>query len=90
MLTRFLIFLCFFNFLSSQSYSQNYKKATKFYKEGNALYSIGDFDSAIDLFLKSLKSDPNFCPAIYKLGLSYKKINMFSDLYYFIKIYLIN
>ena len=79
MLTRLLIFLCFFNFISSQSYSQNYKKATKFYKEGNALYSIGDFDSAIDLFLKSLKSDPDFCPAIYKLGLSYKKINMFSD-----------
>ncbi|MEL0008269.1 MAG: OmpA family protein [Flammeovirgaceae bacterium] len=78
-MTRLLIFLCFFNFLSSQSYSQNYKKATKFYKEGNALYSIGDFDSAIDLFLKSLKSDPDFCPAIYKLGLSYKKINMFSD-----------
>ena len=79
MLTRLLIFLCFFNFLSSQSYSQNYKKATKFYKEGNALYSIGDFDSAIDLFLKSLKYDPDFCPAIYKLGLSYKRINMFSD-----------
>ena len=79
MLTRLLIFLCFFNFISSQSYSQNYKKATKFYKEGNALYSIGDFDSAIDLFLKSLKSDPDFCPAIYKLGLSYKKINMFLD-----------
>ena len=79
MLTRLLIFLCFFNFFSSQSYSQNYKKATKFYKEGNALYSIGDFDSAIDLFLKSLKSDPDFCPAIYKLGLSYKRINMFSD-----------
>jgi len=78
-LTRLLIFLCFFNFLSSQSYSQNYKKATKFYKEGNALYSIGDFDSAIDLFLKSLKSDPDFCPAIYKLGLSYKRINMFLD-----------
>ena len=79
MLTRLLIFLCFFNFLSIQSYSQNYKKATKLYKEGNALYSIGDFDSAIDLFLKSLKSDPDFCPAIYKLGLSYKKINMFLD-----------
>lgn len=79
MLTRLLIFLCFFNFISSQSYSQNYKKATKFFKEGNALYSIGDFDSAIDLFLKSLKSDPDFCPAIYKLGLSYKRINMFSD-----------
>ncbi|MFL2999609.1 MAG: OmpA family protein [Cytophagales bacterium] len=78
-MTRLLIFLCVFNFISSQSYSQNYKKATKFYKEGNALYSIGDFDSAIDLFLKSLKSDPDFCPAIYKLGLSYKKINMFSD-----------
>lgn len=87
MLTRLLIFLCVFNFISSQSYSQNYKKATKFYKEGNALYSIGDFDSAIDLFLKSLKSDPDFCPAIYKLGLSYKKINMFSDYKNWILVY---
>ena len=87
MLTRLLIFLCVFNFISSQSYSQNYKKATKFYKEGNALYSIGDFDSAINLFLKSLKSDPDFCPAIYKLGLSYKKINMFSDYKNWILVY---
>lgn len=86
-MTRLLIFLCVFNFISSQSYSQNYKKATKFYKEGNALYSIGDFDSAIDLFLKSLKSDPDFCPAIYKLGLSYKKINMFSDYKNWILVY---
>lgn len=86
-MTRLLIFLCVFNFISSQSYSQNYKKATKFYKEGNALYSIGDFDSAINLFLKSLKSDPDFCPAIYKLGLSYKKINMFSDYKNWILVY---
>ena len=60
-------------------YSQNTKKATKIYKEANALYSVGDFDSAIDLFLKSLKSDPDFCPSIYKLGLSYKKKNLFSN-----------
>ena len=58
-------------------YSQNTKKATKIYKEANALYSVGDFDSAIELFLKSLKSDPDFCPSIYKLGLSYKKKNLF-------------
>ena len=60
-------------------YSQNTKKATKIYKEANALYSVGDFDSAIELFLKSLKSDPDFCPSIYKLGLSYKKKNLFSN-----------
>ena len=60
-------------------YSQNTKKATKIYKEANALYSVGDFDSAIELFLKSLKSDPNFCPSIYKLGLSYKKKSLFSN-----------
>ena len=60
-------------------YSQNTKKATKIYKEANALYSVGDFDSAIELFLKSLKSDSNFCPSIYKLGLSYKKKSLFSN-----------
>ena len=79
-MNKFIIILLFFKLLLvNDILSQNTKKATKFYKEGNALYSIGDFDSAIDLFLKSLRSDHNFCPAIYKLGLSYKKKNIFLE-----------
>ena len=77
---KLIFFLFFINtFFIESSYSQNTKKANKFYIEGNRFYSVGDFDSAINLFLKSLKADSNFCPSIYKLGLSYKKKNLFDD-----------
>ncbi len=77
---KLLFFLFFINiFFIESSFSQNTKKANKFYIEGNRFYSVGDFDSAINLFLKSLKADSNFCPSIYKLGLSYKKKNLFDD-----------
>ena len=80
MLNKFIfVFLLLNLIVTIDSYSQNTKKASKLYSEANRLYSVGDFDSAIDLFLKSLKSDPSFCPSIYKLGLSYKKKNLFSD-----------
>ena len=79
-MNKCIIILLFLKLLLvNDIFSQNTKKASKIFKEANALYAVGDFDSAIKLFLKSLKSDPNFCPAIYKLGLSYKKKNMFSD-----------
>jgi outer membrane protein OmpA-like peptidoglycan-associated protein/tetratricopeptide (TPR) repeat protein len=79
-LSKLKIILVIVNiFFINDLYPQNTKKATKTYKEANALYSVGDFDSAIEKFLKSLKSDPNFCPSIYKLGLSYKKKNLFSN-----------
>ena len=55
--------------------------------EGNSFYSVGDFDSSIDLFLKSLKADSDFCPSIYKLGLSYKKNNLFDE---FLKWFLVH
>ena len=80
MLNKFIFVFFLLNLIVTiDSYSQNTKKASKLYSEANRLYSVGDFDSAIDLFLKSLKSDPSFCPSIYKLGLSYKKKNLFSD-----------
>ena len=80
MLNRFIFFLLILNFFLIDSIqSQNTKKATKFYLEGNSHYSVGDFDSAIEFFLKSLKSDPDFCPSIYKLGLSYKRKNLFQN-----------
>tara|TARA_B100001057_G_scaffold85312_1_gene81123 strand:- start:4141 stop:5889 length:1749 start_codon:yes stop_codon:yes gene_type:complete len=60
-------------------FSQNKKKAVKFYTEGNNFFKVGDFESAINFYLKSYKVDPNFCSAIFKLGLSYKKINKLGD-----------
>jgi len=60
-------------------FSQNKKKASKFYTEGNNFFKVGDFESAINFYLKSYKADPNFCSTIFSLGLSYKKINKLGD-----------
>ena len=88
-MSRLKIILVLINiFFINDLYSQNTNKALKFYKEANALYSIGDFDSSIKLFLKSLKSDPNFCPSIYKLGLSYKKKNLLFEYKNWLLVYL--
>ena len=70
-------FLLFFFVTSGNIYSQKLKKYERFYSEGNEMFRIGEFDKAIDLFNKSLKLNPSFCPSIYKLGLSYKKNNNF-------------
>lgn len=88
-MSRLKIILVLINiFFINDLYSQNTNKALKIYKEANALYSIGDFDSSIKLFLKSLKSDPNFCPSIYKLGLSYKKKNLLFEYKNWLLVYL--
>jgi len=76
MLSKVYISFFIFFFLSLDNiYSQKIKKFEKFYKEGNEMFGIGEFDMAIDLFNKSLKLNSSFCPSIYKLGLSYKKNN---------------
>lgn len=67
-------FISFF-IISGNIHSQKLKKYERFYSEGNEMFRIGEFDKAIDLFNKSLKLNPSFCPSIYKLGLSYKKNN---------------
>ena len=71
-------FLLFFFVTSGNIYSQKLKKYERFYSEGNEMFRIGEFDKAIDLFNKSLKLNPSFCPSIYKLGLSYKKDNNYN------------
>jgi len=66
------------------TYSQGKKKYEKFYIEGNAMYNIGEFDEAIKYYKKSIKINPNFCHASYKLGLTYQKIheyNMFENIF---------
>ena len=71
----YLFFLISLIIVSGNIYSQKLKKFEKFFKEGNEMYGVGEFDKAIGLFNKSLKLNPSFCPSIYKLGLSYKKNN---------------
>ncbi len=70
-----LFLLLFLN--TGLMYSQKLKKFEKLYNEGNKMLDIGEFDNAIDLFNKSLKLNDTYCPSLYKLGLSYKKIQDF-------------
>ena len=80
MSSKFLfVFSIIFFFVSDCVFSQNKKKAAKFYTEGNNFFKVGDFESAINFYLKSYKADPNFCSTIFSLGLSYKKINKLGD-----------
>ena len=80
MSSKFLfVFSIIFFLVSDSVYSQNKKKAVKFYTEGNNFFKVGDFESAINFYLKSYKADPNFCSTIFSLGLSYKKINKLGD-----------
>ena len=80
MLSKFLfLFSIIFFLVSDCVFSQNKKKASKFYTEGNNFFKVGDFESAINFYLKSYKADPNFCSTIFSLGLSYKKINKLGD-----------
>lgn len=81
---RFTVFLILIFFISNLTYSQGKKKYEKFYIEGNAMYNIGEFDEAIKYYKKSIKINPNFCHASYKLGLTYQKIheyNMFENIF---------
>ena len=81
---RFTVFLILIFFVSNLTYSQGKKKYEKFYIEGNAMYNIGEFDEAIKYYKKSIKINPNFCHASYKLGLTYQKIheyNMFENIF---------
>jgi len=81
---RFTVFLILVFFISNLTYSQGKKKYEKFYIEGNAMYNIGEFDEAIKYYKKSIKINPNYCQASYKLGLTYQKIdkyNMFEEIF---------
>ena len=63
--------------MSFDLWPQGSKRYEKLYMEGNQYFSIGEFDLAIEYFKKSLNSNPEYCPSIYKLGLSYKNKNLY-------------
>ena len=82
MIYKFLIcFIFIFNLFEINAYDLD-KKYEKFYIKGNEFFKIGEFKEAIIFYSKSIKLNPSYCPAIYKLGVSYKKIfdyNNFSN-----------
>ena len=69
-----ILFIFYFIQLNFNGISQNEKRYIKIYKEGNSFFNIGEFEKAIDLYKKSIKLNPNFCDASFKLGISYKNL----------------
>ena len=77
-MNRFPLFILSFIVLSFNGISQNEKRFIKIYKEGNSFFNIGEFEKAINLYKKSIKLNPNFCDASFKLGISYKNLENYS------------
>ena len=69
-----ILFIFYFIQLNFNGISQNEKRYIKIYKEGNSFFNIGEFEKAINLYKKSIKLNPNFCDASFKLGISYKNL----------------
>ena len=71
-------FILIFFFFESTVLSKD-KKYEKLYLKGNEFFKIGEFDDAITYFKKAINLNSSYCPAIYKLGLSYKKLYDFKN-----------
>tara|TARA_S200000501_G_scaffold379011_1_gene446322 strand:+ start:15363 stop:17165 length:1803 start_codon:yes stop_codon:yes gene_type:complete len=84
MLIRLFSFLLLI-FLSLKLTGQS-KRSIKLFQEANNNYNIGEFENAIEIYSKIIKSEPENCNAIYRIGLAYKKLKKYNDYEkYFIK-----
>ena len=69
---RLFSFLLIF-FLHQESIGQS-KRSIKLFQEAKDNYNIGEFENAIEIYDKILKSEPDNCNALYWIGLAYKKL----------------
>ena len=76
---KFLINLILIFFFFESTVLSKDKKYEKLYLKGNEFFKIGEFDDAITYFKKAINLNSSYCPAIYKLGLSYKKLYDFTS-----------
>lgn len=74
---RLFSFLLIF-FLHQELIGQS-KRSIKLFQEAKDNYNIGEFENAIEIYDKILKSEPDNCNALYRVGLAYKKLNNYYD-----------
>ena len=74
---RLFSFLLIF-FLHQELIGQS-KRSIKLFQEAKDNYNIGEFENAIEIYDKILKSEPDNCNALYRIGLAYKKLNNYYD-----------
>tara|TARA_B100000989_G_scaffold170296_1_gene127525 strand:+ start:1448 stop:3247 length:1800 start_codon:yes stop_codon:yes gene_type:complete len=82
-LIRLFSFLLIF-FLHQESIGQS-KRSIKLFQEAKDNYNIGEFENAIEIYDKILKSESDNCNALYWIGLSYKKLKNY---YYYEKYFI--
>ena len=81
---RLFSFLLIF-FLYQELIGQS-KRSIKLFQEAKDNYNIGEFENAIEIYDKILKSEPDNCNALYSIGLAYKKLKNYNEYErYFIK-----
>ena len=81
---RLFSFLLIF-FLHHELKGQS-KRSIKLFQEAKDNYNIGEFENAIEIYDKILKSEPDNCNALYLVGLAYKKLKNYNEYErYFIK-----
>ncbi len=51
----------------------------QYYILGNAYYSLGQFDRAIDAYVQAIRIKSNFAPARFNLGVTYARLNRKND-----------
>ena len=74
---RLFSFLLIF-FLHQELIGQS-KRSIKLFQEAKDNYNIGEFENAIEIYDKILKSEPDNCNTLYRIGLAYKKLNNYYD-----------
>ena len=77
---RLFSFLLIF-FLHQELIGQS-KRSIKLFQEAKDNYNIGEFENAIEIYDKILKSESDNCNALYSIGLAYKKLKNY---YYYEK-----
>ena len=77
MLIRLFSFLLLI-FISLKLTGQS-KRSIKLFQEANSNYSIGEFENAIEIYNRIIKSEPENCNAIYRIGLAYRELKKYND-----------
>lgn len=67
-----------FIFFSLELIGQS-KRNLKLFKDANYNYDIGEFNLSVEGYNKILKSDPENCDVLFKLGLAHKKLKEFNE-----------
>ncbi len=78
-LSTLLVLICLSQFTFAQKYATQSSKAIKLYEKANDFFRKRQFDEGISNLQKSLKIDPNFTDAHYRLATTFELFQKFEE-----------